>query len=140
VILAVVILAAAAFLIGFGTRHRQTAPAAVSPPPAVAASPSAASFTGIALIQGDSQGHPAPVATRSIADLQRWLASPGNGSTDSPARVRLYLSNRIMLVSPGAPARILGTHGEWRRIEVLDGLHRGATGYINARSLTAPNR
>lgn len=80
----------------------------------------------------------APVATQTIHDLTRWLklqsvsdTKSGKNSSDYPVTVRLYLSGRILLIAAGTHGRVLEEHGEYSQVKILDGLHKGATGYTS---------
>ena len=83
------------------------------------------------------QNQPAPLAPHDPRDLLRWqitakAATRNNAdSTDDPARVHLYLSGQIALISSGTQARVLQDQGEWPRVQILSGRHQGLTGYIN---------
>jgi hypothetical protein len=83
------------------------------------------------------QGQPSPLAPHDPRDLLRWQmtakpSTPNNAnSTDDPARVHLYLSGQIALISSGTQARVLQDQGEWPHVQILSGRHQGLTGYIN---------
>lgn len=128
VLLGAIVLALFGLIYGALTRHsQQNAPV------------SRAAFQPYeVVIKSDSQGHPAPVATEAVADLQQWQATqpPQTNSDDpavgdDPARVHLYFSKRIVLIPPGTSGRVLLEQGPWRRVQILDGLYRGTTGFIS---------
>ncbi len=96
------------------------------------------------VIQGDAQGRPAALATQSPNDLERWQATASAATSDSPqasdnpAHVRLYLSGQIALLPPGTHVRALQGQGAIRRVQILDGPHQGATGYISSADIAQP--
>lgn len=104
---------------------------------------SASAATADMIIRGDSSGRPAALAAQSPLDLQRWQETAAKTSenpqaSDSPAHVHLYLSGRIALISPGTTVRVLSGDGALRRVQILDGLHQGAVGYINSTDVGQP--
>lgn len=115
----------------FGGHAAMTKTAAPPPSPAPAAS---ASFQPYEVVfKGDTQGYPAPLATQSPNDLQRYQPSGADENS-----VRLYNAGRIMLVYPGTTARVLQEGKDWQRVVLLDGSHRGENGYVHPQFVQRP--
>lgn len=137
-LLALLLLTAAGITLGIKARHAQQAA-----PARPIITPSAFQPYSV-VFKGGGPDRSQPVATHSLDDLIHWenARSPHSqnaaSSEDSPARVHLYLSGRILLADAGTAARVIQEQGKWRKIEILDGPHRGATGYVSQDAVTQP--
>jgi hypothetical protein len=133
ILLIAIVLAILGLVYGVLTRHAHEADISEKrlPAPTQAFRPYLVTVTG-------TPGGTAPVATRSVTDLQQWDESQArpdktgtSTSEDTPTHVRLYTSGRILLLTTGTSARVLIEQGDWRRIQILSGPNTGKTGFIS---------
>jgi hypothetical protein len=101
------------------------------PPMAAMVAQAAGSGSYEVIFTAGAQGLPAALAPHSPQDLHDYKPAG-----DDPDSVHLYQSGRIMLVYPGTQARVVQEGDGWRRVVLLDGSHKGETGYV-ARDVVA---